>query len=136
MSKVQGKCLCGRIEMAIEKSNYLILACHCGMCRRQAGGPIHWLSEVQANRIEIIRGKEFISTYQSSKTTERSFCRNCGTILFWRKLKENLYCANAELFDEVIENGKMVTEFFYDRKPDYYAYQQETKKLDSSYQKI
>lgn len=60
----------------------------------------------------------------------------CGSTLFWHDIPGNHYCMNAELFDEIIKDALFELELFYDRKPDYYAFLGERKKLDANFNKI
>ena len=136
MNNIHGHCLCGMIECEIKEYGNFIYVCHCKMCRRQFGGPAHAVDPGTSKNFMITKGQEFVKLYQSSNDVERGFCSQCGTRLFWHKQSDDHYCVSAGLFDDITANGKLQLELFYDKKPDYYSYQQETKKMDSSYQEI
>jgi hypothetical protein len=122
LRNVKGHCLCGKIEVCIKEYGDFIYVCHCSRCRRQGGGPAHSCDPGTSKKFEITKGQEFLSLYRSSENVERGFCKNCGTRLFWHGLSEDHYCVNVELF--------------YDDKPAYYDFTQETKKLDENFQEI
>jgi len=78
----QGQCLCGAVRFHGTPTARGIGACHCGQCRRWAGG-----APFMAVRFE--NGVTFEAAgdlvwYRSSDHGERGFCRVCGSSLFWR----------------------------------------------------
>src|SRR5204862_150671 len=77
--KLEGKCLCGAVQVRIAPPGPHVGACHCGMCRRWGGGPALSLRLVPDPEIE---GAEHVVRYPSSDWAERGFCRTCGTHLF------------------------------------------------------
>ncbi|MDR0299822.1 MAG: GFA family protein [Streptococcaceae bacterium] len=136
MKNVTGRCLCGEIEVMIKEYGDFIYVCHCSMCRRQGSGPTHACDPGTSENFEISKGQDFLSLYCSSEDVERGFCKNCGTKLFWHSLSDDHYCVNVELFDEILAEGKLQLELFYNNKPAYYDFAQETKKLDENFQEI
>ena len=70
-----------------------------------------------------------LSIYNSSEWGERGFCNCCGTNLFWRT-KDRSYCnINAFALDQQLQELKFNMEIFIDNKPEFYAFNNETKKL-------
>lgn len=133
---LEGHCLCGRVSCKIESASGKIDLCHCSMCRRQGAGPLHFVEWSSDNAFEILTGQEFVKIYRSSTKAERAFCSNCGTFLYWKKLENEVLTPNAELFDRLIQQASLGTEYYYDCKPDYYDLQGETLKLDSEFNPI
>jgi hypothetical protein len=73
-------------------------------------------------------GAEHIGVYASSDWAERTFCKVCGTSLYWRIRGTDEYSFCAGTLDD--ESGlELSTEIFIDEKPAYYAFANETKKL-------
>jgi hypothetical protein len=92
-------------------------ACHCGMCRRWAGGPL-FAAAVKGVRFE---GEESLASYSSSDWAERGFCRTCGSNLFYRLKPTDQYLMCVGAFDDVSQ-FQLVTELFVDDKPEGYAF--------------
>nr|EIU9416042.1 GFA family protein [Acinetobacter baumannii] len=69
------------------------------------------------------------SVFNSSEWGERGFCNACGTIIFWRT-KDQSYCnINVFSLNEPVKDLKLDMEIFIDSKPDFYNFQNDTKKL-------
>ena len=119
-----GRCLCGAVKFRAEGVPHDVAACHCGMCRRWAGGP-GFAVEVKAVSFE---GAERIGRYRSSDWAERGFCKKCGSNLFYRLIDTDQYLMTPGTFDD--QSGfKMTTEVFIDEKPACYTFADETSKM-------
>ena len=117
-----GKCLCGRVAISLnlsEKGNekrQVLSVCHCSICRRQTAGPEFFLAEeFQASDFQI-SGE--INQYHSSNHASRAFCPNCGTAIYWKDEKQQLFSFTAGLFD--LENPQVIRQYFLENKPSYY----------------
>jgi hypothetical protein len=79
----KGKCLCGAVSFEIEGSLRAPSLCHCSQCRRLHGAPGAYTgAPVSAYRIS---GEESLNWYRISARSEQSFCKLCGSKLFWRE---------------------------------------------------
>ena len=125
MPKLAGRCLCGAVRFAVEAAKSDIDACHCGMCRRWAGGPLMTLRH--AGAVEFT-GEENISRYASSDVVERGFCKTCGSNLFTKMKGADHYFIAAGTLDAQ-DSLKFTVEIFIDDKPHYYAFANDTKKM-------
>lgn len=123
--KVQGKCLCGSIELTAELANEEVAACHCGMCRRWSGGP--FLGVDCGDSVQV-SNKELVATYQSSDWAERSFCSKCGTHLYYLLKPANQYHVPVGLFNSHVDY-KFTHQIFIDSKPDYYQFANDTTNM-------
>ncbi|MCI5072332.1 GFA family protein [bacterium] len=121
MSNNTATCLCQSVKMNVASNNRSIGACHCGMCRKVAGGP---LLAVDCGQDVQISGQEHIGVYSSSDWAERGFCKVCGSSLFYRLKEEQQYFIPAGLFDD--QNFKLDHQIFIDHKPSYYDFANET----------
>src|SRR5215475_16003163 len=84
VSMVKGQCFCGAISFEIEGPRTAGSLCHCSQCRRLHGAPGAYTSApASAYRI---RGEESLKWYATSSRAEQSFCRTCGSKLFWREI--------------------------------------------------
>lgn len=116
--ELQGKCLCGAVEVRITPPEPHVEACHCGMCRRWGGGPYLSLRLVTDPAFE---GEAHIVRYPSSDWAERGFCGRCGTHLFYYYKPKAGYSFTAGLF-EGADGFEFVEEIFVDDKPPYYDF--------------
>ncbi|ADI89819.1 GFA family protein [Acinetobacter oleivorans] len=127
---MNGQCLCGETTFEVELKNHDVHACHCSMCRRQTSGVIMTIDVVK-DSLKFIQQKH-LSVFNSSDWGERGFCNVCGTTIFWRT-KDQSYCnINAFSLNEPVEDLNLDMEIFIDSKPDFYTFQNDTKKLTES----
>jgi hypothetical protein len=77
-----GGCLCGAVRYEVSGPLRDIVACHCGMCRRQTGSFVHATAARLAGFRLIEEGG--LAWYRSSPSARRGFCRLCGSSLFWQ----------------------------------------------------
>ena len=74
---IEGGCFCGAIRYAIDDGDYLVVNCHCTMCRRTSAAPfVTWIVVPKA-RFQYNQGVP--KTLASSKKGTRYFCGHCGT---------------------------------------------------------
>lgn len=120
-----GGCLCGAVRYRTPEIKTDVAVCHCGMCRRWAGGPlagVHFKGEIS------FRGEKFIGTWRASDWGERGFCKRCGTTLFWRLQDRSETVLAAGTFDRQ-DKFVMTNQIFIDQKPDFYDFAQETRTM-------
>lgn len=107
-----GQCLCGAVRFRFSLPARTLQACHCGQCQRWTGGSPLIGVEVQDCSIE---GEDRIGRYHASDFGERSFCRDCGTTLFWKLQDGPVDFLCAGLLDD--QTGMTMTkEIFVDRR--------------------
>lgn len=125
LKNVTGSCLCGTVKFSFGISEKVFDACHCGMCRKWAGGP--GLGVNPSTPIKY-SGEESIKVYESSAWAERAFCKNCGTHLFYR-LKDKSFM-NIPL-GTIDNNGdfKFHVQIFVDSNPGNYSFANHTKQM-------
>jgi hypothetical protein len=82
-----GSCSCGAVRFRIALSPIWIAHCHCTMCRRAQGAAfVTWVGADEAKFV-LESGAESLSRYKSSPPAVRTFCRNCGTPLFFQSTR-------------------------------------------------
>ncbi|MEZ5825863.1 MAG: GFA family protein [Geminicoccaceae bacterium] len=116
MTKHTGSCLCGKVRFsagAVETGHHV---CHCGMCRKWAGGPVF---AAMAHDVTF-EGEEHVGVYASSEWAERGFCRHCGSNLFYRLKQNGQHIMATGLFDDP-SIFRVTGEIFIDCKPPGYA---------------
>lgn len=115
-SEKTGKCLCGAVRFtarAVATNHHI---CHCGICRRWAGGPVFAASVASVT----FEGGENVARYQSSQWAERGFCKVCGSGLFYYLKPANQYMMTVGAFDDAAAFS-LALEIFVDYKPQGYA---------------
>lgn len=124
MPKNTASCLCQSVKMEANQAKTSVGACHCGMCRKVAGGP---MLAVDCGHDVQISGQEHIGIYSSSDWAERGFCKVCGSGLFYRLKESQQYYIPAGLFEN--QEFKLDHQVFIDDKPDYYDFANETHNM-------
>ena len=121
---MKGHCLCANVTIELEDID-TFEACHCGMCRRWGSGP---LMAIHSHTKPDIQGEDSMTVYPSSEWAERAFCNKCGTNLYYHQLGSDTYVLSLGLFQDQ-PNLTFKSQIFIDKKPDYYAFANDTKNL-------
>ncbi|AVQ86472.1 GFA family protein [Plesiomonas shigelloides] len=77
-----GSCLCGNVSITINGPIEHVVHCHCRMCQKSHGSSYASFGLVRKENITI-RANDSISSYRSSISVTRSFCRKCGSNIEW-----------------------------------------------------
>jgi hypothetical protein len=79
--------MCGRVRFIARFPSRFCCHCHCGSCRRSHGaGFVTWIG-FASPQVTVEAGAGDVVAYESSPATKRSFCRVCGTKLFFESDK-------------------------------------------------
>ena len=78
---VKGTCSCQKIGYEISGELCDATACHCSMCRKTFGSYASAFATIKPNEFSWLKGKELLSSYDSSKNMSTLFCSNCGSTL-------------------------------------------------------
>jgi hypothetical protein len=79
----RGSCMCGRVRFVATFPSTFCCHCHCESCRRShSAGMVTWIG-FPSSLVRIESGDADLAAYESSPGTTRSFCRICGTKLFF-----------------------------------------------------
>jgi len=81
---LEGSCLCGAVVYRVAGDIDSASHCYCRMCQKQHGAAAGSYANVARAGLRIERGAELVTEYASSDQGRRSFCRVCGSTLFWR----------------------------------------------------
>lgn len=87
MTKTEGQCFCGAIRYEAKAPLKFVVHDHCSMCRRIHGAAFVTWAGVTESQFKLLQGAEKIQTFLSSPEAIRSFCRACGTHLFFRSTR-------------------------------------------------
>lgn len=80
---LHGSCLCGGIRYRVAAEVNEISHCHCKMCQKSHGAAFATYAGVARQDLQIEQGADLLQAYSSSPSVQRSFCRRCGSSLFW-----------------------------------------------------
>jgi hypothetical protein len=116
---MKGSCLCGSVSFETNEIISEVTACHCGMCNTWSSSPF---IAIQLKEPFIVSGDNNISHYKSSEWAERTFCKKCGTLLYYKSSTPEFYHFNAALFHLSQKINSISIEIFTDKKPDYYNF--------------
>ena len=83
----RGSCLCGAISFEVDGFDPQVAHCHCSMCRKFHGAEYATIAAVPRRQFRWIGGKNEVQTYEAANGTVRSFCRHCGSSLFFQSPK-------------------------------------------------
>jgi hypothetical protein len=75
--------MCGRVRFRATFPSRFCCHCHCESCRRSHSAAfVTWIG-FPAKQVTVEAGADDLASYESSPNTQRSFCRVCGTKLFY-----------------------------------------------------
>jgi hypothetical protein len=74
-----GSCLCGGIRYEIQGEIGEIVQCHCQRCRKANGTAYATNAPIRKADFKIVDGEHLLKKFQSTETTQRCFCANCGS---------------------------------------------------------
>ena len=122
----QGHCLCGSVKLE-GRGKPMIEVCHCEMCRHWHGGP--GMVVMFEKGAHVVAGGDHVSVYESSDWATRSFCKTCGSTLFYKLKDVDMpHGSQAGLFD--LPQGLSIhEEIFVDEQPDYYRFDTKAPRL-------
>ncbi|WP_395688080.1 GFA family protein [Aestuariivirga sp.] len=77
-----GSCLCGAVAFEIHGPLRPVIACHCIQCRKQTGT---YMSATACADVDLTFSRRVgLAWFRSSPEAQRGFCRECGSVLFWK----------------------------------------------------
>ena len=77
---MKGNCLCGSVEYEVSEVGS-IAHCHCRTCRKAHAAAFASTARVNREHFRWLRGKEKLSSFESSPGKLRHFCSGCGSHL-------------------------------------------------------
>jgi hypothetical protein len=103
---VEGSCLCGKVRYEVEGAFVEAHHCHCSRCRKAHGAAFATHACTPASGFRFVAGEVELTSYRSSPPVRRSFCRSCGSSLFFQHdaVPELMFVAVGTL-DEVLPSA-------------------------------
>ncbi|WP_185829913.1 GFA family protein [Vibrio penaeicida] len=82
MSSYKVKCHCQKVECEISLPVSTVVQCHCHNCRKMQGSDYSTWVAVPNAQFKVMKGESFLSRYEVSQRSSKSFCTQCGTTVF------------------------------------------------------
>jgi len=114
--QARGSCHCGRVRFVARFPSRFCAHCHCASCRRAHGaGFVTWIG-FPSSQVTVEAGAADLAVHVSSPGTRRSFCRHCGTKLFFESERwpGETHIALA-CFDDPVDRAPSGHAFFEER---------------------
>ena len=86
MQKRKASCLCGDLTITVVGEPKVTLACNCQNCQRRTGSAFGISAYFTNDSIVETTGdpSQYQSTTDSEKNITQSFCRQCGSTVYWQ----------------------------------------------------
>ena len=75
--------MCGTVTYEVQPPFTGIISCHCKDCQRLHGN-YNPLLIAEKENFKFTKGEDTVQWYNSSETSERGFCKTCGSQMFKR----------------------------------------------------
>ena len=84
MSSTSGRCLCGAVTFEVTGEPAMQGNCHCLDCKRATGAGFATIAFFKEEQFQLLSGtpKSFAHTADSGSEMSKSFCPDCGSLLF------------------------------------------------------
>lgn len=116
-SVFEGGCHCGAVRYMVTASLENAIMCHCQLCRK-LHGHVSSYAQFDATALTMVRD-EGLRWYRMSPKTDRGFCKECGSGLFWRPVKADHMALTPGTLDDS-KDLKTAGQIFCADKGDYY----------------
>ena len=83
---LSGSCLCGAVAYEADAPLESIAHCHCPTCRKAHGSAFSSVASIPREVFRWTRGKDKLSSFESSPGKFRRFCSNCGSQIFAERI--------------------------------------------------
>lgn len=74
----RGTCFCGAVEVEVGGDPEAMGYCHCESCRHWSAGPVNAFTLWKPENVTVVRGSEYLGTYQKTPQSSRRWCTKCG----------------------------------------------------------
>ena len=101
MKKLNGSCLCGKVQIEVPDEFEYMGNCHCSECRKFTGSDYSSVGGLSSEKFRFKAGEDYVSLFQKSEETELAFCRICGSSLFSKKLKTGKHNIRLGILDDI-----------------------------------
>jgi hypothetical protein len=134
--KLSGSCLCGSVRYSLVQKPIEIFNCHCNMCRKSNGTAYATWVGVHRGDLLVQDKQSCLTKYKSSKQVTRSFCKICGSSLFFDHKKDTLIWMTAGTLDTDRKDLAPTTHIFVSSKAKWHKIDDDLsqfKEIDEAY---
>ena len=85
---MRGSCLCKAIEYEVDCIDMPLIHCHCLTCQKAHSAAFATTAGVQRAHFRWLKGREQLSSFESSPGKFRHFCSRCGTHLIAERVAQ------------------------------------------------
>jgi hypothetical protein len=82
---LRGSCLCGQVRYRLTGPLGSMGHCHCVDCRKAHGAAFATFLDVPRSGFTLTEGADLLRYHRADTGAVRSFCRDCGSTLFWER---------------------------------------------------
>ena len=102
MKKLQGGCVCGKVQYAVNDDFKTFYQCHCKQCQQLTGSAFAANIFADIDNIDWLEGERFIQRYDHpEREFSKAFCKECGSALpFLNQSKTSLLIPAGSLLDD------------------------------------
>jgi hypothetical protein len=103
IKKISGFCLCKNVQFKAFLPVQWCSNCHCTRCQKGHGsGFVTWVGFKKDN-FSVIKGKEFLHWYPTSKKSEFGFCSKCGSSILYQSIKcpDEIHITLVNIIDDL-----------------------------------
>jgi len=120
-NEAHGRCMCGRVRFVARFPSRFAAHCHCESCRRShSAGFVTWIG-FPSDQVQLLEGEQDHVAYESSPGTQRTFCRVCGTKLFFRSTRDERWARETHIalaaFDDPVDRAPSGHAFYEEHVP-------------------
>lgn len=100
--RVEGRCRCGKLHLAVAGRPLLTMACHCTGCQRMTGSAFSLSSAYPADRFSLVAGEPVLGGLRAG--TRHYFCGDCMSWLYTRPQGlEDFVNVRSTLLDDAVD---------------------------------
>lgn len=128
-----GSCLCGAVAFEIGGELEPVQVCHCSQCRKAQGSAFATNIPVSTAAFSLLKGRDLLSSFESSPGKHRVFCRSCGSPIFSRRddLPDVLRVRAGTLDGELATQP--VAHFYYASRANWFEIKDDVPKFAAAY---
>ena len=76
---MNGRCICGEVEIQIDNAPNRLYRCHCTLCQKQSGAGANAAFITAKENVKWVKGQDKITKYKKPTGFSSNFCSMCGS---------------------------------------------------------
>lgn len=97
---MQGSCLCKQVQYEVSELATPIIHCSCESCRKAHAAAFNTGAGVEPEKFTWLKGEDNLSSYESSPSKHRFFCKTCGSQIISKKEGAPLHILRVATLDD------------------------------------